>query len=1120
VIIDRGEQDAVVTLDDIAVTDPDSSNVDLVYTIQSLPNLGVLKLNNVAANVNDTFTQQDIIDAKLTYSHDVTDNLSIPNTFTYSVIDADSLTLVDNSGTDVPTATFTFAIRTLDYTENDGARIVRQDISTDAAGNIIVDHDINNSSLTNVNSAKVEITLPLSAQSFSESTARFEDALIFVDTARVKGSYDSDTGTLTLNAVSGQTPSLDDYQEAFNSVRYINRNENPIETFRTVTFTASNGVNPDFIFKQDLQVTGVEDAPTAYESGPGNALSFDGVNDHVVIPSIEALPSGSFTIEAAFRISNSPNNGISESLLSMTSVKGGADNKAIFDLAINENGEAEFTMGLKDGTVFNVVGGFANVNTWNTIAAAYDKNTGGLTLYLNENIVGFGVINPANRLTSVNNEPLQIGRYTSNTGDHNFEGLIDEVRIWDKWKPVTEIKSNINEKLTGDADNLFAYWRFDESVGIEVIDASDNGHTGYLQGDGTLETTTRAPSAFPMKTTTNAATHNVIVHSATTTEAIVIGGADPEDGDNLTVTITSIALPQGANLYQYDANSLNLADLRGSLITLTGSANILTDPGARFILQTAPGDTGQNIATIEFTVTDSAGNVSNTESVSIDSIPGNIFPVNDHVNPLNVFEGGLAELSNDRLHVIDTDTPDQLLSYLILDVPDHGEVLKDGVALNVGGRFTQQDVNEGRIAYMHDGGESIHDTFSFDVTDDAGNTTPVRVYNITIHPINDIPVGDFHPPVTVNEGAITVFNNVELHAVDYDTPDTELVYVFTKSPENGVLMNGGDVIGLGEGFTQEDVNLGLVSYHHDGSETLTDIFEFYVTDGNGGQTATQLFDIEVAAVNDAPVLMHSNGLYIDNGAEEEILDNKLFTYDADSPSDEIEYTLESLPQFGYLKKNGFGIGSGATFTQEDINEGRMSYEHDGGDSTEDSFALSIVDNEGASKTYTTFNIMISALELEDTPLTDLAGEVVDEEEVELALETISQASALTSDEALVEAVEDIVVDELAESPDALPVEIEQAVIESIIEHIINLTIEEELINAQSVEESVSTPTLIEEDLEEEEEPLAEPITEPIAPMDDSSVTVIPHEEAPTSMLNTEPEDEELAASSSVTSEMT
>ncbi|MFB9208626.1 LamG-like jellyroll fold domain-containing protein [Nonomuraea spiralis] len=63
-----------------------------------------------------------------------------------------------------------------------------------------------------------------------------------------------------------------------------------------------------------------------------------------------------------------------------------------------------------------------------------------------------------------------------------FNGEIDEVRIWDRARPVAELKRDLDHRLIGNEPGLVAYYRLDEGLGAVVHDQSDNGlhGTAYL----------------------------------------------------------------------------------------------------------------------------------------------------------------------------------------------------------------------------------------------------------------------------------------------------------------------------------------------------------------------------------------------------------------------------------------------------------------------------------------------------------------------------------------------------------------------------------------------------------------------------------------------------------------
>ncbi len=76
--------------------------------------------------------------------------------------------------------------------------------------------------------------------------------------------------------------------------------------------------------------------------------------------------------------------------------------------------------------------------------------------------------------------PLWIGR--SPYYDQPFQGLIDEVCIWNVALTQQQIQLSMNHQLTGIEQGLVGYWRFDEGSGDIVFDKTVNGNNGILNG--------------------------------------------------------------------------------------------------------------------------------------------------------------------------------------------------------------------------------------------------------------------------------------------------------------------------------------------------------------------------------------------------------------------------------------------------------------------------------------------------------------------------------------------------------------------------------------------------------------------------------------------------------------
>lgn len=67
----------------------------------------------------------------------------------------------------------------------------------------------------------------------------------------------------------------------------------------------------------------------------------------------------------------------------------------------------------------------------------------------------------------------------------NYSGYIDEVRLWNRGLPETEVKQTCNRLLAGNEDGLMAYWRLNDPVTDEFYDlsyskANYNAHHGKI----------------------------------------------------------------------------------------------------------------------------------------------------------------------------------------------------------------------------------------------------------------------------------------------------------------------------------------------------------------------------------------------------------------------------------------------------------------------------------------------------------------------------------------------------------------------------------------------------------------------------------------------------------------
>jgi Cadherin-like len=121
------------------------------------------------------------------------------------------------------------------------------------------------------------------------------------------------------------------------------------------------------------------------------------------------------------------------------------------------------------------------------------------------------------------------------------------------------------------------------------------------------------------------------------------------------------------------------------------------------------------------------------------------------------------------------------------------------------------------------------------------------------------------------------------------------------------------------------------------------------TPPNVNSSAAQTFTIEVAAVNDEQVLATNNGLTLGRGANGAIAASLLETTDIDDVPADLVYTVTSGPTHGTLLVSGSPV---AQFTQQQINSGLVSYQHNGTATLSDSFGFTVDDGEGTASSAT------------------------------------------------------------------------------------------------------------------------------------------------------------------------
>ena len=119
----------------------------------------------------------------------------------------------------------------------------------------------------------------------------------------------------------------------------------------------------------------------------------------------------------------------------------------------------------------------AQIGEWYHVAASFSESTG-RRIYINgvleANDYPTGEIEPINSNIYIGNNPFLFPR--------EFSGPIDEVSLWNTALSQEQIYQSMANEIDHFDSNLVGYWKFNEGSGDLVIDHSDNGNNGSING--------------------------------------------------------------------------------------------------------------------------------------------------------------------------------------------------------------------------------------------------------------------------------------------------------------------------------------------------------------------------------------------------------------------------------------------------------------------------------------------------------------------------------------------------------------------------------------------------------------------------------------------------------------
>ena len=412
-------------------------------------------------------------------------------------------------------------------------------------------------------------------------------------------------------------------------------------------------------------------------------LSFDGVDDYVVVADDTSLVmADNLTMEAWINHSGS-----------------GAGSQII----INKEGEYEIGITADTGEIkwaiadsvpawgWRNTGYFVEPGEWAHIAVTYDGVASEAKTYINGMLIDtFSRSGPIGDVYDAYDE-LRIGG-RENATDQRFDGLIDEVRIWNTTRTEAEIKSNFDALLAGNETGLVGNWRFDEGEGNTAFDQSASANHGTFGG-------VDAPAAEPVWS-------GYLTNQDTVldTTALAIDGVLDNDRDAVGETLTATNLDTSGTL---------------GLVTLNADGSFTYDPNGQFENLGA----GEHaIDSFTYTANDGTGD-SNTATVTITVSGFNDAPTAANktvtTDEDTTYTFGAADFN---FSDIDGDT---LESIKVTSLESQGSLQLNGSDVILNQVITKTDIDLGLLKFVPvaDQNGTGYDAFEFKVSDGATSGT-------------------------------------------------------------------------------------------------------------------------------------------------------------------------------------------------------------------------------------------------------------------------------------------------------------------------------------------------------------------------------------------------------------
>ncbi|NXE95907.1 CSPG4 protein, partial [Menura novaehollandiae] len=313
----------------------------------------------------------------------------------------------------------------------------------------------------------------------------------------------------------------------------------------------------------------------------------------------------------------------------------------------------------------------------------------------------------------------------------------------------------------------------------------------------------------------------------------------------------------------------------------------------------------------------------------------------------NVVRNGQRLLTLEDLcyHDPDSDFDDGQLLYTRRGI-SNGDLVLTNDTLHRLYQFKQVDLEQKQVLFIHRGVD--FGRFVLFVTDGKHYTSLLLEVNATDPYVrlanNTGLLVQKGKEQTVSTATLSATTNQDIR--NYH----ELAYEILSFPKYGRIYVNNLLM---DSFTQFDLIKGHVTYRHDDSNNLIDTFNFTVHARDVHLDAGMQIRIYLKSHQQPLRIVNKNNLLVEEGKPVKISKGKLQVVHENSSPSEIVFTVRRLPVHGYIRKFSSEesyLSSDQrpvlSFTQQDVDEGKVQYVQTVSDQLDDHFFLDVTNGVG------------------------------------------------------------------------------------------------------------------------------------------------------------------------------